>query len=98
MSNITIKQVLTSSDMELFVKFPMELYKGNPYYVPPMISEEKNIWKKGENPALEYSEAIQFLAYKNEKIVGRIAVMINHKEEEELGIKKSSFWLVRFHR
>lgn len=94
MSNIKVKQVLNSSDLELFIKFPMELYKGNPYYVPPLINEEKSIWMKEDNPALQYSEAAQFLAYKGENIVGRIAVMINHKEEKELGIRKVRFgWL-----
>lgn len=94
MSDIKVKQVLNSSDLELFIKFPMELYKGNPYYVPPLINEEKSIWMKEENPALKYSEAAQFLAYKGENIVGRIAVMINHKEEKELGIHKVRFgWL-----
>ena len=94
MSDIKVKQVLNSSDLELFIKFPMELYKGNPYYVPPLINEEKSIWMKEENPVLQYSEAAQFLAYKGENIVGRIAVMINHKEEKELGIRKVRFgWL-----
>ena len=94
MSDIKVKQVLNSSDLELFIKFPMELYKGNPYYVPPLINEEKSIWVKEENPALQYSEAAQFLAYKSENIVGRIAVMINHKEEKDLGIRKVRFgWL-----
>ena len=94
MSDIKVKQVLNSSDLELFIKFPMELYKGNPYSVPPLINEEKSIWMKEENPALQYSEAAQFLAYKGKNIVGRIAVMINHKEEKELGIRKVRFgWL-----
>ena len=96
MSDIKVKQVLNSSDLELFIKFPMELYKGNPYYVPPLINEEKSIWMKEENPALQYSEAAQFLAYKGENIVGRIAVMINHKEEKELGIRKVRFGWVDF--
>ena len=94
MSDIKVKQVLNSSDLELFIKFPMELYKENLYYVPPLINEEKSIWVKEENPALQYSEAAQFLAYKGKNIVGRIAVMINHKEEKELSIRKVRFgWL-----
>ena len=94
MSDIKVKQVLNSSDLELFIKFPMELYKGNPCYVPPLINEEKSIWVKEENPALQYSEAAQFLAYRGKNIVGRIAVMINHKEEKELNIRKVRFgWL-----
>ena len=94
MGNIDIKQVLTEKDQVDFIKFPMDLYKNNPNYVPPLINEERNIWKKEQNPALDYSEARQFLAFKNNKIAGRIAVLINRKEEKELGIKKVRFgWL-----
>lgn len=94
MENICIKQVVTQKDQMGFIRFPMELYKNNPNYVPALISEERNIWKKEENPALNYSEVKQFLAYRNKKIVGRIAVIINRKEEKELGISKVRFgWL-----
>ncbi len=94
MENVIIKQVSTESELNDFIRFPMELYRDNPNYVPPLINEEKNIWKKEQNPALSYSETQQFLAYKNNKIAGRIALMINHKEEKELGISKVRFgWL-----
>lgn len=80
--------------MERFIQFPMKLYQNNPYYVPALIKEEKNIWKSAENPALAYSEARQFLALRGQEVVGRIAVIINHKEAQELGIKKVRFgWL-----
>lgn len=94
MKNIIVKQVVTKNDLENFIKFPMDLYKNNPNYVPPLINEEKNIWNEKENPTLHYSVAKQFLAYKNGKIAGRIAVIINQKEEKELGIRKVRFgWL-----
>ncbi len=96
MENVIIKQVVTESDLTNFIKFPMELYKNNPNFVPPLINDEKNIWNKEENPALLYSVAKQFLAYKNNKIVGRIAVMINNKEAQELGIKKVRFGWIDF--
>lgn len=94
MENVIIKQVVTEKDLMNFIKFPMELYRNNPNYVPPLINEEKNVWKKDQNPALEYSVSKQFLAYKNDKIAGRIAVIINNKEAKELGIRKVRFgWL-----
>ena len=96
MGNIIIKQVVTESDLMKFIKFPMELYKNNTNFVPPLINDEKDIWNKDENPALLYSQAKQFLAYKNDKIVGRIAVMINNKEANELGIKKVRFGWIDF--
>ncbi len=96
MSEVVIFEVKNSKDLKEFVKFPMELYKDNPYFVPSFINDEIKIWDPKENPALQYSEAKQFLAKKNNKIVGRIAVIINHKEEKELGIKKVRFGWIDF--
>ncbi|WP_027376477.1 hypothetical protein [Kaistella palustris] len=94
MPEIDVTEVKSAADLHKFIKFPMELYRNNPYYVPPLINEEKDIWNPAQNPALVYSEAKQFLATKAGKTVGRIAVIINHKEEAELGIKKVRFgWL-----
>ncbi len=91
---ILVTPVASQKDLMDFIKFPMLLYRENPYYVPALISEEKNVWNPKENPALSYSTAQQFLAKKNGKIVGRIALIINKKEEEELGIRKLRFgWL-----
>ena len=94
MSELSIQEVKSESELNQFIRFPMELYKNNEYYVPPLIKEEKNVWNPAENAALAFSEAKQFLVYKNSKIVGRIAVIINRKETEELGIQKVRFgWL-----
>lgn len=50
MPDLKIKQILNNAEMELFIKFPMELYKDNPYYVPPIINEEKSIWIREKIP------------------------------------------------
>lgn len=96
MSTISVIEVKTTDQLKQFVRFPMDLYKNNPYYVPSFINDEINIWNPAENPALQYSEAKQFLAFKDNKIVGRIAVIINHKEEKELGIRKVRFGWIDF--
>lgn len=96
MSEVSILEVKTPNELKQFVKFPMELYKNNPYYVPSFINDEIKVWDSKENPALQYSEAKQFLAKKNNQIVGRIAVIINHKEETEIGGKKVRFGWIDF--
>lgn len=94
MAEILIKEVLTKLDLKDFIHFPNTLYKSNPNYVPSLIKDELDQWDPKENPALSYSETKQFLALKKGTIVGRIAVMINYKEEKDLGIKKVRFgWL-----
>lgn len=96
MSEVSILEVKTPNELKQFVKFPMDLYKNNPYYVPSFIKDELNVWNSQENPALQYSEAKQFLAFKKSKVVGRIAAIINHKEEKELGIRKVRFGWIDF--
>lgn len=96
MSKVSVVEVKTADQLKKFVHFPMDLYKDNPYYVPSFINDEINIWNAAENPALAYSEARQFLAYRDNSIVGRIAVIINHKEEKELGIRKVRFGWIDF--
>ncbi len=96
MSTVSVIEVKTTDQLKQFVRFPMDLYKNNPYYVPSFINDEMNIWNPAENPAMQYSEAKQFLAFKDNTIVGRIAVMINHKEERELGIRKVRFGWIDF--
>lgn len=96
MSKVSVIEVKTRDELKQFVKFPMDLYKGNAYYVPAFINDEINIWNSAENPALQYSESKQYLAFKDQKLAGRIAVIINHKEEKELGIRKVRFGWIDF--
>ncbi|AFR35748.1 GNAT family N-acetyltransferase [Riemerella anatipestifer] len=94
MASIVVKKVTNDKELQDFIKFPNKLYKENSNYVPPLNNDEKNIWNAKENPALSYSDAEQYLAYRNGEVVGRIALMVNYKEEKELGIKKLRFgWL-----
>ena len=94
MPEVSLVEVKNARDLDRFVRFPMELYKNNKNYVPPLINEEKNVWDPSQNPALAYSDTKKYLALKSGKIVGRIALIINRKEEKELGISKVRFgWL-----
>lgn len=96
MGKIVIKKVQNKKDLLEFIRFPMVLYKNCENYVPPLLKDEEDIWNAQENPSLAYSEAQQFLAFKDGQVVGRIAVIINHKEFQELGIHKVRFGWIDF--
>jgi len=80
--NITIKKVQTRSDLKAFVGFPLELYKGCPYYVPSIFSDDMDTFTPSKNPAYKFSQTALFLAYKDDKIVGRVAAIINNKANQ----------------
>ena len=68
---VEIREVKTKKDIKAFIELPLEMYKDNPYFVPPLYSSEKVIFKK-KNPYSSSSESCFFLAYKDGKLVGRI--------------------------
>lgn len=88
---ITLKPVHTKAEVKAFVKFPFSLYKDNAYWVPPIIKDEMETFDKDKNPVFQDANAWLFLAIQNNKIVGRIAAIINHIETEEQGVKKMRF-------
>lgn len=79
-----------------FVKFPIKLYEGNPYYVPSLILDELDTLNKKKNPAFDFCDMQLFLAYKGEKIVGRIAAIINRRANEIWNKKQARFSFVDF--
>ncbi|NPA44680.1 MAG: GNAT family N-acetyltransferase [Chlorobi bacterium] len=96
MSNIEIKEVKSKSDLNKFISFVDKLYKGNKYKVPQLHSFEKSTLNKDKNPAFDFCEAKYWLAYKDGKIVGRIAGIINHKSNETWKEKNIRFGWIDF--
>ncbi|HAT65845.1 MAG TPA: GTP cyclohydrolase [Flavobacteriaceae bacterium] len=88
---IEILPVETNKQLKQFVTFPFQLYKDSKYWVPPLIKDELETLDKSKNPVFKNAEADYFLAKKNGNIVGRIAVIINHLEVNEIGKKKVRF-------
>ncbi|MBR2069894.1 MAG: hypothetical protein IJ981_00555 [Clostridia bacterium] len=75
---IEIKEVLTKKSLWTWVRFPNKLYKNNEYFVPFLENDEFETFSKDKNPAYAFCETRLFLAYKDGKVVGRIAGLINH--------------------
>ena len=91
MSNISIKRVTNRKELEQFVQFYYDLYRGNDCAVPFLYSDEMDTLRKDKNPSFECCDAEYFMAFKDGKIVGRVAGIINHRANERWDRK-----LVRF--
>ena len=93
---ITIKKVSTKRELKKFIRFNYELYKENPYSVPDLYDDMLNTFNKKKNAAFEFCEAEYFLAYKDGKIVGRIAGIINHRANATWNKKDVRFGWIDF--
>lgn len=93
---VEIKEVKTRKDKRSFAVFPTKLYKDVRQAIPDLISDEMNNFNPKKNPAYEYCEAKQFLAFKEGKCVGRIAGIISHAANEKWETKRIRFSRVDF--
>ncbi len=93
---VETREVTTLRQLKTFVKFPLSLYKGDPYYVPAMYSDELNTLRTDRNPAFEDSKARYWLAYRDGRVVGRVAAMIVPKHEQKWGENYMRFGWIDF--
>ena len=77
--SIEIKKVSSKKELKKFIRFNYELYKDNPYSVPDLYDDMLGTFDKNKNAAFAYCDADFFLAYKEGKLVGRVAALINKK-------------------
>lgn len=82
MSNITVKKVESKKDLMTFIKFPWKIYENDKNWVPPLIFERKSFLDKKKNPFFQHADMDLFIAYKNDKPVGRIGAIINDLHNE----------------
>jgi GNAT superfamily N-acetyltransferase len=82
-----IRQITSRADKLRFVQFPWQIYKEDPYWVPPFISERMQFLDPAKNPSFEHLEVALFVAETpgrngRPEIVGTIAALINHRHNE----------------
>lgn len=89
--SIELREVTRSRQLKQFVGFPYKLYKGNKYWVPPLLRGELETLSRRSNPAYEHCDATYLMAFRNGEPVGRIAGIINHRYIEEWEKKDMRF-------
>lgn len=76
---VTIKEVKTRRELTDFINFPEQLYKDNPCYVPKLFFDQFDTLDPKRNPAASFCESALYLAYKDGKLAGRVAAIVNNK-------------------
>ncbi len=94
--SVQIKTVKTKCELSTFVRFANKMYKGNKYYVPSMPMDDFTTFNKEKNGAFEFCDAELYLAYKDGKVVGRVAAIVNYKANEAWKVDQVRFGWIDF--
>lgn len=86
----------TKSNIRKYVKFGIDLYDGNPCYVPPLVMDEMATLSPDRNPAFDHCSAQMFMAYRDDRPAGRITAIINDLVNRKEGNKAMRFGFVDF--
>ena len=87
---IEIQEVKTKKQIKEFIEFPLNLYRGNDCFVPPLYGDEKKMFR----PDYVYNdncESVFYLAYEDGKPVGRIQGILQRASNEKSGEKRVRF-------
>ncbi len=82
---IELREVRGRRELRSFVRFPFQLYSGNPYWIPPLVSDDLNTLDLTRNPAAAFCRARYWMAFDDDEPVGRVAGIINERYIESGG-------------
>ncbi len=74
---VTIREARTEREIREFIEYPLFLYRKDHFFSPQLTRDLVSHFSS-KNPFFRHAEARYFLAYRDGKIVGRIASIINH--------------------
>lgn len=77
-----IVTVRDKKQLKAFIDFPHDLYAGDAHYVPELFIAQRDLLTPGKHPFHEHSKLQLFLYYKNSKISGRIAAILNNNHNQ----------------
>lgn len=91
MVSLEVQPVAASRDLRAFVRFPWRVYKGDPNWVPPLISERLAYLDRDKGPFYEHADVALFLARRGREVVGTIAAFVDRQRIESLGQVEGGF-------
>ena len=90
---LTVVPAETAAERKQFVRFQWEVYKGDPYWVPPLLSERDMFVDPERHPFHQHAKVRLFTARRDGEIVGTIAAIANHNHNEYWGDQVGFFGL-----
>lgn len=82
LDRVDIVPVTNGKTRREFIRFPWTIYRGDRFWVPPLIADVKKLLDKKRHPFFEHSAADFFIAVRRGEVVGRIAAILNNNHNQ----------------
>ena len=82
---LSVTRVVTDKDRADWLSAPNHVHKDDPFYVPPLVMQEKRRISPKHNPFFSFAEAQLFVARRGSVPIGRISAQINRRHLEAHG-------------
>ena len=96
MNSVTVRKVSNKKDLDAFVQFPLDLYRGCKQYIPDLNDDVRNSFNPNKNHGLSFTEVQAFIAERDGVVVGRIAGIINTRANTKWNVKCVRFGYIDF--
>lgn len=80
--SLEVRKVVTPAELKVFSEFVWTVNKGDPNWVPNLLSMRHELFNKQKNPSWEYMDGEFFVAYRDGQPVGTVGAVINHRHIE----------------
>jgi GNAT superfamily N-acetyltransferase len=90
---LTIVPAESAAERRAFAHFPWQVYKGDPYWVPPFVKEREHFLDPEIHPFHQHAKVRYFTAQRDGQIVGTIAGIVNDNHNNYWNDKVGFFGL-----
>ena len=88
---LTVTPVISGLDLDSFVRLPWKLYADSPLWVPPILSQDRDLLSPACHPFWKTARRELFLARRGGRITGRIAAIVDEKHNAYAGERCGAF-------
>lgn len=90
-NQVVVRPVVSWGDRRRFQRLPWSLYAGDPNWVPPLLSQERELLGWGKHPFYDHADSVTLLAERGGRVVGRLAVLINRIHNQKYNEQRGFF-------
>ena len=94
MGEVIVREVISKKDKRVFIYLPSEIHSNNPKWLPPIYSDEWLLFDEKNNKSYRYADTVLYLAWRDNKPVGRIMGIINKRYNEIHDEKNGRFCFI----